>query len=79
MFRVPKLGMLLIGMAVVGMGCEQVPTDSDPADETAPVLHHRPGHAGGGPGGGEDPAGYTLEFSGAVVADETPSQMCSAR
>jgi hypothetical protein len=71
-----KLALLLSGLAVVGVGCDQVPTDGNQPDGTTPVFHHRPGHAGGG--GGDDGAGgpsYTLELSGAMVAAETPVEI----
>lgn len=75
---VPKLSVLLAGLTVVGMGCDQVPTGDEQADETVPALHHRPGHTGGGPGdggGGDGESNYTLELSGAIIAAETPVEI----
>lgn len=75
--RVPKLTVLLSGLAVVVMACDQVPTADEPTGDTTALYHHRPGHGGGGGGdaGGGGEASYTLELSGAMIASETPIQI----
>jgi hypothetical protein len=75
MSSVPRLAVLVASLAVVGMGCDQVPTSDDQTDGTTPVYHHRPGHGNGGAGGGGNEPSYSLELSGAMIASETPVEI----
>lgn len=67
-----KLPLVLFGLAILAMACEQVPTDDDSTSETTALYHHRPDHAGG-PGGddGGGPKGsqpVLLTITGGIVA-----------
>jgi len=62
-----KLPMLLSGLAILAMACDQAPTADEAADETSAVFHHRPGHGGGGDSGPQGSRAVEVTISGGLV------------